>query len=342
MAEEESQAKYLAAYVRGLLAHEELSEAKFWFERLEAIQPNDPTTIELKAWLDVADGRADQAVATVQRHLQMPDFSFGPDWAARLFDRLATNSKDLSAKAALNDAAERLYQKAMADDSKQAAPAIMFLARQGRISEALDACDQWAEKGNVREALVTAVDIVNQPSANPSDRLRVERLIRSHIESGTDPLTLNTAIGTLYEAQKRFNEAIIAYRSALRIDSNDMISLNNLALLLAYRGEQREALSLIGRAIQQWGPLPALLDSRGTVRLALGDVERALTDYSSAAADQPSPTRWFHVALAQSRAQKTAEAKRAFKQAMDLGLTREALHPLERSEFDRLTSQFQL
>jgi tetratricopeptide (TPR) repeat protein len=117
--------------------------------------------------------------------------------------------------------------------------------------------------------------------------------------------------------------------------------LNNLALLLALQHQPGdEALQLINKAIDGVGPVAALLDTRGTVKLhTKGPELKALDDFLDAVADQPTATRWFHVARAQFDLKKFAEARQAYKQALALGLSEQQLHYLERSEFKDLSSQ---
>ncbi len=192
-----------------------------------------------------------------------------------------------------------------------------YLARQGRITDAVDLCLDLVSKSPEKagEALLSAVGAVCQPQAPSADRERVEKLVRQHLDQENNQPHLATAMGTLYESQARYDEAIKAYRQAVELDPNDIVALNNIALLLSHQGNPQQALTFVQHALSVAGPRPDLLDSQGTVRLALGDNDGAIADFSSAVADKPSATRWLHLAIAQLRAHHTEDAGKSFDRA---------------------------
>jgi tetratricopeptide (TPR) repeat protein len=160
------------------------------------------------------------------------------------------------------------------------------------------------------------------------------------ISSGKDTAILETALGSYLEFEHRHDEAIRAYRRAVALDPGDVVAQNNLALILAYRGEVKEAEKLIDHVIDRRGPAPAFLDSRGCVRLAAGRVDDAIRDFDAAIKDQPTSIRLFHLAMAQHRAKHLAEAKETFRRAVEAGLQPEQLNPAEKSDFFRMSKQF--
>ena len=95
-------------------------------------------------------------------------------------------------------------------------------------------------------------------------------------------------------------------------------------------------MKLINQAVEIAGPVGAMLDSRATVYLALGETEKALADMADALADAETPVRLFHQAQAYDQAGKQSEAAAALEKALQKGLTKEMLHPLEIPAFEQL------
>jgi tetratricopeptide (TPR) repeat protein len=80
----------------------------------------------------------------------------------------------------------------------------------------------------------------------------------------------------------------------------------------------------------------AMLDSRATVYLAMGDTEKALADLTEALADAETPVRLFHQAQAYEQAGRRADAVASMDKALRKGLTKEMLHLLEAPTFEKL------
>ena len=96
--------------------------------------------------------------------------------------------------------------------------------------------------------------------------------------------------------------------------------MNNLAVLLAQQGiKLDEALKLVNQAIDVFGAAGALLDSRASVYLAMGDTEKALADINRALAETESPVWLFHQAQAYERAGQHAKAAAAMERGPACG-----------------------
>ena len=110
-----------------------------------------------------------------------------------------------------------------------------------------------------------------------------------------------------------------------------MIALNNLAWLMTLRGEKAggAALDLINHAIDQNGPNPDLLDTRGIVYLKSGDVKLALEDLKQAVGRGPDSRQVFPPCPGLSRRKQKVEAKQDLDKAIAAGLTPDSLHALE-------------
>ena len=87
------------------------------------------------------------------------------------------------------------------------------------------------------------------------------------------------------------------YREILKDEPGNVVALNNLAWLLAQKtGEGAEALQCVEAAVNGIGRRADLLDTRGTVRLSLGQNAAALADFADAVSDTPTAARLFHLA----------------------------------------------
>ena len=191
-----------------------------------------------------------------------------------------------------------------------------------------------------RTALICAAAIACQLPTSADDRQRVEQALLEQIKLHEENAQLYTLLGTVYEAETRYDEAMTAYRRGLELNPHDVTALNNLALLLAAGGKAAEGATLLEQALQIAGPRPELLDSRGTVELALKKVDPAIVDFKAATDDAPTANHWFHLALAQFHAQHTFDARTSFSRALELGLNADRVLPAEKQQFIQLSERF--
>lgn len=104
-----------------------------------------------------------------------------------------------------------------------------------------------------------------------------ERRIRSLLATSGDQLPLLEALGNLLYSQDQMDEAIQAYERALDRSPFRASVCNNLAWLLAIRGDRLdEARRLVEVALQQEPENLAFLDTLAEVWFRLGETERAL------------------------------------------------------------------
>ena len=248
----------------------------------------------------------------------------------------------LSLSAESNDAllraAEKLYRQVAEEDSSKRFALAEFLGRHQQIDAGIDICLKNESSKEKTALLITAIAIINQKHATKEQRRRVEASVKAAIKSDSSTRLL-IALGTLYEADERFDEAIEVYEQAQKANPSDVISLNNSALLYGWRGDKKRANELIEEAIKRVGPIAALLDTRGTIRLSQGKIDEALKDFSAATADSPSAVRLYHLAQAQLQAGKSAVAKQTYAEAVKAGLKPTDLHPLEVAVYDSLHRQ---
>ena len=166
---------------------------------------------------------------------------------------------------------------------------------------------------------------------------RLDQVLQEMLKQFDRPIPLLMVEADLCTRQGRFEDAESLYREVLKKSENNPYAMNNLAVLLALRHDKLdEAMTLINKAVEIAGPVGAMLDSRAIVYLALGDAEKSLADMTDALADAETPVRLFHQAQACQLAGQTDAAITAMGKALQKGLTKEKLHPLEIPAFDKL------
>ena len=113
------------------------------------------------------------------------------------------------------------------------------------------------------------------------------------------------------------------------------MAANNLAFQLAAPATADEAAALIDTAINTLGPQPDLLDTRGLVRLAQGNVAAAVGDLEEACL-APSPAKLVHLAKAYATGGDTARAAATLARAHRLMEASPHLSDRDRSLFDEV------
>jgi tetratricopeptide (TPR) repeat protein len=245
-------------------------------------------------------------------------------------------------------AAEEMYQAyvSLADLPDARLALVAFLARQRRPQEALDLCERLWTELPPQEIAPVSVTVLRTAGVGQEDCQRVERWLDAAIQKNSTDAALLLCLADLRDFQARFDDAAMIYRTIINRDNRNVIALNNLAFLLAHKdGGAAEALSLINRAIGIAGPAPELLDTRASVFLALGDVNKAVEDLHQAIDRTGINTaamasQQFHLARAYHMARRTGDAQVAFRQARDSAGT--VPHPLERRTYEGLTKELAL
>jgi len=319
---------HLAYYVEALLRHQNADEAEVWLEKLAKLEPRTWRTLEVTARLRTQQGKTADAVALLR-------------------DRARANPDDELAAAVLLEqlghleAAEALYRQSL-KTTKRTETALglaIFLARRQKSAEALDLCEAAAADVPPETLGSIFVGIVRTAPADEASVKRAERWLTAAVAKKPQSTPLLLALADLRDHQGRFGDAQSLYRQVLERDPKNTFACNNLAVLLALQQKGREALDLSQRALDVAGPAPFLLDTRALVHLAIGQHQQAVTDLEEAIAQQPTGTRYFHLAQAHRAAKDRAAAGLALKKARSLGLTASALHPLERPAYEGLLAE---
>ena len=171
--------------------------------------------------------------------------------------------------------------------------------------------------------------------------------VRGWLDRGLreDPelISLRLQEAELFDVQHEYEKASAAYRVLLeRKDLTGVgraVVLNNLAYLLALSSDEEAAVSeasrLVTDAVDILGPGTEILDTRAVVSIAAKRYDDAIADLKLAVIDNPTASKYFHLATAYTLSGQEDLAKQAWEEAVDRGLSRDNVSRLEKDQYDQ-------
>ena len=329
----------LGLLVEQLIEHGELSSATTWFGKLQAAAPDSPATLALEAKLAMAGNDRPTAVAAARKLMPAGDVPL--EQLARL-PTIAKLMEDLgfpkAADKLLTSYAQRVPEGALARAE--------FLGRQKRVDEALDLLETTWSRVPLARVLQSALAVIRSPGGVPDAAVvaRMEQLFSKARREDPDSLVIELLHAELLDLEGRSADVEKAYR--LILERKDLsgqqaaIVANNLAFHLARPETIEEAKTLIDKAMLELGPRPDLLDTRGVIRLAAGEIRPAVADLEEAVLE-PSPLKLLHLAAAQVADRQVAAARQSLDRAKKLGLVPEQLLAADRARYDAVAAALQ-
>ncbi len=354
--------RYVAAYIAMLMDRDEITEARRWLTHLAEIAPANSLTITLRAESLVRSQQTEAAIQSLRDFVEKGPAAAG-DRDARLLkvaSILSASAGEAGARA--NDTklpqsardVERASQghllqalEGFARDYASRHPEHGLLvagvvARQGRVDEALKIMEQALPKANAESLAGESLQVIAAANLSASQAARLDRMLQDAAAKKGRPVPILLVLGDLWLRQ-RPAAAVAIYREVLAKDENNIVALNNLALLLSLeKKDVAEALRLVDKAIDIAGPVRAILDTRAAARLANGQPQEALADLEDVIREDPQADRYFHQALAYWQLGQQRQAKEAFQAAQRLGLRPEGLLVLERPDYEELARKLAL
>ncbi|MCG8434730.1 MAG: hypothetical protein MJA83_11930, partial [Gammaproteobacteria bacterium] len=177
---------------------------------------------------------------------------------------------------------------------------------------------------------------------------QVQSWLDGGLREDPESVALNMQQAEIYEVQQEYDSAANKYRNLLESGTvtgkSRAVVLNNLSYLLALKGDasnDEEAVDLVSEAVQILGPTADILDTRAVVFIARERYEDAIADLELSVTDNPTASKYFHKAIAHLKAGQNSNALEAWERAQQLGLTREEVNHLERSQFDEVASRIE-
>jgi len=341
-----NEARYLATYISALLDHGETSNAEAYLARLEQSHPNHIIAVSLRAEVLVAKNDPDRAFELLvgfidndkaqpaERNLRLRLVAEKLEQISRRFSKPEQKAE----KEKFLHRSEMLFRAYADQNAGQEWVLAAFLGRQQRIDEALDLLNRIWDSCNPTVLSQVSSLLLQSGQAKPEQLERLSDVLRKAEKQFNQPVPLMMAQAELSTRQAQYAKAEDLYREVLKKNSGNAAALNNLAVLLALQGiKLEESLEHINHAIELAGPVAAMLDSRASVYIAMGQPEKALADMSDALADAETPVRLFHQAQAFEQAGQRNAAAAAMEKALEKGLAKEMLQPLEYAAFEKLS-----
>jgi tetratricopeptide (TPR) repeat protein len=217
---------------------------------------------------------------------------------------------------------------------------ISSYGRQKRFTEAFGELDRVWKACPPEMAGATSVALLRSIKPDGKQLEKVEEYLEAARKKDPKSIALLMQLGDVKDLSGNYQEAEDLYRDALRSAPKNVLALNNLAWLLALRARKGEqALELINRAIELGGPRGELIDTRGVIYVILGKATQAQTDFQDALKDAVTPVRYFHLAQAYQLGNDRKAAANALRQAIELGLDVQQLHPVEQVPYRKLREE---
>jgi tetratricopeptide (TPR) repeat protein len=332
-----------------LINHDEYDDASRWVDRVEELikppaQASDTVkqaARRLRARLLVHDGKKEQAVQVLESLVPSP-------LPQNQLFRLEVVSKMMESLG-LNEGAERLLNDYMSQEPRGTIAMASYVGRRGDIDRAFALLEDARKNQPMIEILPCALEALrgHRDKATKERFKMLEEWVEAGLKGEANPQQIKLLLAELYDLQGRYPEVISTYRDLLTDEEANAyqkaLVKNNLAFVLAITKESpqalAEALKITDEAIRVLGPTSDLLDTRGLVYMNMAKSKEALADLRTAIAADASSTKYFHLAMAEKQAGNVEAARTALAKAVEMGIDANQFTPLEKANFEKLTTE---
>jgi tetratricopeptide (TPR) repeat protein len=315
--------QHLAHFVSHWIGLNQLDQADRWLAELKKAEPQGLPALELEARLLDLRKRKPELLALLEaREREVPD-QIGP--VADLLNRYGFTKE-----------AEVAYKAFAARDLKQPERILAlarFLARQDRIAEAMEILKKAWSTCRPEQVAAAALSLYDRPPADDGQKRQVEAWMVEAVQKRPEAVDLAANLGVVWIRTGQFDAAEALYRRMLLSNPNNPDALNNLAWLLALRDQPKaeEAMGLIAKAVDMYGPSSKLVDTLAVVLIRTGKFDQAVEQLIDAQQRAPEKSSLaLHLAWAYEAKGQSAEARKQFLRAEKLGMKIQTLDPLER------------
>ncbi|MGD9645027.1 MAG: tetratricopeptide repeat protein, partial [Pirellulales bacterium] len=334
-------------YADMLLRHNEHDNAESFVNKLEKTHPRDPLFLAIKARLLSKQGKTDEAIALLQSQIVRPlppnQIPLLKGVAGQLIE-LARGNPDADA---YYGTAEDLLREYVSEEPDEVLALAEFLGQRDQLDEAFALMQQALDRKLPIEPITRlAMTLLNDHHAQATEAqfAAAEKWLNQGLAAESSSVPLLLQLAQYHDLRGNYDAAVKVYRELKDGQQLDRIAkitvYNNLAFILAVKDKNGiEAEPLIDEAIKATGlPVPAseLLDTRGMVKLAKGDLDGALADLQEACDAAPTGIKLFHLAWAQHEKRDDVAAAKTLEEAQKKGLNSLTISALERPKFDEL------
>lgn len=208
-----------------------------------------------------------------------------------------------------------------------------FLSQKHRIDEALERCEEaLTNKAGPESVGKIMLAVLRQNKPSKEQFLRVERRLKEFLTQKPSSIALRMYLADLHDYQEDYPTAEKLYLEVLENDPENVLALNNLAWLLAFKKDAGPTgLNAVNRAMGLVGETAELLDTRAVIYMMMGQSREAVNDLLRAVAENRTASRCYHLFQAWTMEGKRSDATKAWRDAQLNGFRPEVhLHPLER------------
>lgn len=329
-----------ATYIGMLIDREDYSDAQLRLNRFKDIDSQGYLYSQLQARLAAKQGNRTQVQKSLKAMLPNLKGTLTPEQlqVVRTVANLAIECNELKA-------AENLYELYVKHRPNESFELVRFRALHGDIEAAMaDLKEEFPLR--MDEVLMLSTQMLRQRRSEFGDRFdeEINRMVGLALRDAPDSAQRQLYRAEILEIQQKYQESAAAYDKLLaRSDVPQAVraaAMNNQAFLLAELGQRLdEAETMVNEAMETFGPIGDLLDTRGLVRIASEKYELAIEDLSLAVSVEQDPVKYFHLARAQLEAKDEEGASESWKEAQQLGLEKKDLPMLEQSSYDELAAR---
>ena len=305
----------LTLFVEFLIRNDKTGAASEHLDRLDKLVPDNLGTMQLRArWLH-GENRTQEIKPLVEGLAEKLLEKTAGDPGAEA--RLALSIGNVYSNVELHQEAERRYRRLVELDPTGYAPLVNVLARQDRMTEAIDVCVEAAQSGQSTRPASLLASLLVVEKASEEDYQRAEPTLKGAMEDHPNDVPLLLGLANLRVSRKQTAEADKLYQRVLELEPKNLAALNNWATLLSEMPERNEeALETINRAIELAGEQTAFLDTKGMILVYGGKPKQAVPFLETAAYSTDSDPRYhFHLAVAHVRNGDPAKARKALREA---------------------------
>jgi cellulose synthase operon protein C len=323
-------------------------EAAQQLAKLKEVAPGDLRSLQLSVRLAGKTGKQQEARAELLRFMsQIKDPKDISEKQLPMLGFLAGLFVDVSDL----DNAEKIYRIVAEHDPEKNLNLAGFLGQNRDVGQSFDILGKSYAPDKAETVIRTAVAVVRARRDEIGDKYdaKVQAWLDRALLENPDSIPLLMLQAEFSDCQKRYDDAAGIYRKLLqRQDLTGVtraIVLNNLAYLvvLADTGSQADAdpKKLIDEASEILGPTTDILDTRSAIEIAQKEYQKAIRDSELAVTDNPSPSKYFHLAVAHLYAGENKAAIEAWDKATELGDIKKDLNRLEYDRFEEVKTKIE-
>lgn len=340
---------YLLAGLDILLESNEMTDAVGFAKRLLEMYPAEFRVVAAVARFECRAGRPEKAYDLIETYTRTAD-GVGTELtaklikAAELLDELSRQpgNQNTAIRRKMVDAAITKYDMALAGRAESIIAIAGLLASDDRIDEAFQRIEKASRTLTDRSRAAAGLAALRSGNGKDPHFRQVQGWLEASRNDEPDSIALQLTEAEYLTLKHDYSAAGKVYEQILKQDPRNVVALNNLAWILSPKPEaQEQCMELITRAIRETGFTAELLDTRARVWIAAQQITPAEDDLREALRGGKTPLRLFHFALAKHQQQppRLEEARKAFQEAQERGLTPAKVHPEDLPVYRELGGQ---